>query len=691
MFIRSSRHVSPAAHASTRRRLTALTWALGAAAMAPGCLDDLTCRDTLNCHVDRSNDAGTPPDASVTQAPDATNGAATDTDGSSQVAADGSALSTTSVSVTASDAPIDSALSAASTPHDAFTSATSENTSTAIGDSRDLDATVETKDAAVDASAPASTSLQTSALTMSSSGSSAPPSIDGGEPIPTFGSGTTDSAALSTTTAATDSPSGDADASLPDDTALPTACGNGDLDLADVALPEQCDDGNRWDGDGCSSACGFERVFTGGGHTCAILSQGDVKCWGNNRQGQLGLGNDANRGTGGASDPGMGALLPTVDLGTGLHAANLALGGTHTCALLSNAQIRCWGGNSQGQLGIGNAVNRGDGKPSDLGMGDALPQINLGSGRSALGVDAGSSFTCALLDNHTVKCWGDNSFGQLGRTDDLTRDVGIETADMGNSLPTVDLGGGRSAVQIALGANFGCALLDSHDVKCWGDNGDGQLGQGDTQNRGQGLGAEAGLGDNLPPVNLGAGRFALDLAVGDTHVCVLLDNHDVKCWGSNGFGQLGQGDTMTRGAGLPGDPGMGDDLPPVNFGSARVAVALAAGARHTCALLDNHDVKCWGSNGFGRLGLGDTTNRGDGADGDPGMGDDLPSVNLGPARRPTQLSGGTTHTCAAFDDGAIKCWGENSFGQLGQGDTNSRGDGAEDDPGMGDDLPPVSL
>lgn len=249
----------------------------------------------------------------------------------------------------------------------------------------------------------------------------------------------------------------------------------------------------------------------------------------------------------------------------------------------------------------------------------------------------------------------------------------------------------RAARAIALGESFACALLDNHDVKCWGANGDGQLGQGDTQNRGLGLGAEAGLGDDLPPINLGAGRFALDVVAGDTHVCALLDNHDVKCWGDNGFGHLGQGDTMTRGAGLPGDPGMGDGLPKVNLGTGRAAVAVAAGARHTCALLDNHDVKCWGSNGFGRLGLGDTTNRGDGAQADPGMGDDLPAVDLGLGRQPTQVSCGTTHTCATFDDGAIKCWGENSFGQLGQGNTNSRGDGAEDDPGMGDNLLPISL
>jgi alpha-tubulin suppressor-like RCC1 family protein len=157
-------------------------------------------------------------------------------------------------------------------------------------------------------------------------------------------------------------------------------------------------------------------------------------------------------------------------------------------------------------------------------------------------------------------------------------------------------------------ASFACAVLDDGEVKCWGDNSAGELGLGDTTARGT---SAAQMGNSLPAVTVGAGRTAMDVTAGKDHACALLDTHDVKCWGANAVGQLGLGDTLSRGNKAAQ---MGAALPAVNLGAGRTAQAVTAGVTRTCALLDNGTVKCWGINAStgasGQLGLGDTINRG---------------------------------------------------------------------------------
>ena len=133
------------------------------------------------------------------------------------------------------------------------------------------------------------------------------------------------------------------------------------------------------------------------------------------------------------------------------------------------------------------------------------------------------------------------------------------------------------------------------------------------------------MGDNLPAVNLGTGRMAKAISVGDSHTCAVLDDDSVKCWGYNYNGQLGLGDKNTRGDDWNG---MGDNLPVVNLGTGCMAKAISAGGSHTCSVLDDGFVKCWGRN-EGRLGIGYLNNRGD----DPyEMGDKLPLVGFGTGR-----------------------------------------------------------
>jgi len=353
------------------------------------------------------------------------------------------------------------------------------------------------------------------------------------------------------------------------------------------------------------------QIALGGQHTCAILRGGAVKCWGANGEGELGVGDLLPRGGLAGS---MGAALPTVQLGAGRTAKQLALGDRHSCAILDNGSVKCWGRNDQGQLGLGDTRSRGGAAPD---TGDALPAINLGNGRTAKSITAGSRHTCAILDNDSLKCWGYNDAGQLGYGDRARR--GDRSGDM-QALPVVDLGLGRTARAIGAGERHTCALLDDQTVKCWGNAYYGQCGTGDTEDRGDnggemgialkaielgqnhkakaigvgfnytcvvldndelrcfgaGFDAQLGplpgnatswgwtlgqMGDALPSIDLGAGAKVTAVAAGDTHTCALLGD-EVKCFGKNAYGSLGQGDTTTRGK-VAGE--MGAALLPVRF------------------------------------------------------------------------------------------------------------------------------
>jgi alpha-tubulin suppressor-like RCC1 family protein len=142
----------------------------------------------------------------------------------------------------------------------------------------------------------------------------------------------------------------------------------------------------------------------------------------------------------------------------------------------------------------------------------------------------------------------------------------------------------------------------------------------------------------------------------------------MKCWGYNVYGQLGYGDTVQRG---DGDREMGDYLGFVDVNSG--VVSLSLGVYHTCAVLTDLTVKCWGYNGYGQLGQGDTTQRGDGSG---EMGASLSTIDVGSSVLVAEIATGSYHTCVLSTDGDIKCWGYNGYGQLGYGDTTQRGDGS---------------
>jgi alpha-tubulin suppressor-like RCC1 family protein len=456
-------------------------------------------------------------------------------------------------------------------------------------------------------------------------------------------------------------------------------------------------------------------VFAGTYGTCVITDRGQVKCWGQNLHGQLGLGDTVARGDGTSA---MGDGLPFVDLGEGQKAASLAVGEGAACAVLESGRIKCWGDAYQGALGYGDNVDRG-GTPGTLG--DNLPTVDLGS-RAGIPLTVKEmapvdyhSF-CAILadtgpDNSALKCWGSNNYCELGAG---TSQAGF--ADVpdttGDNLPWVDLGttkDGAKRKAIALAGSFQsmCALGDDGAVKCWGDNLAGQLGIGFTGAPRSCLPNEV---DNEGFVNLPSPAVAVGArgasSGGGAHACALLQSGMVSCWGENAAGQLGTGDTEDRLApssplafaegfvpaklvlggwhscaistderiqcwgrntdGQLGSPPAADRPAPgpdLVFRTAPVR-SIAAGDDHTCAILDSGAVKCWGRNGEGQLGVGDTTNRGDEPD---QMGDDLAAVDLGPGLTAIAVAAGSSHTCVVSSAGEVKCWGANDAGQLGIG------------------------
>ncbi len=393
-------------------------------------------------------------------------------------------------------------------------------------------------------------------------------------------------------------------------------------------------------------------IDAGDAFTCVILDDSAVKCFGLGADGQLGLGGTANVGDGvGVSVSAAAAIA----LGSGRTARAIATGSSHACALLDDYSVKCWGSGIYGRLGYGDTTSRGT---TSLSMGDSLAALEIGTGRSARMITAGAQHTCALLDNGSVKCWGRGASGQLGYGSTQTR--GDEPNEMGDSLAAIAFGSGQSARAISAGANHTCALLTNYTVKCWGDNSYGQLGQGNLTGIGDGVGTSVSASTS---VALGSGRTARAISAGDSHTCALLDNGSVKCWGAGANGRLGSGGADDLG---DGSGEMGDSLISVSLGAGRTALAISAGSSHTCALLDNYAVKCWGSGADGRLGYG---NQNDLGDNPSEMGDALSEVSLGSGRTARAIVAAGAHTCAILDNHTVKCWGNGGSGRRGSEST----------------------
>ena len=385
------------------------------------------------------------------------------------------------------------------------------------------------------------------------------------------------------------------------------------------------------------------QIVSGSYHNCVRYSDGSVKCWGLNSSGQLGLGDTLIRGD--AVNEG-GGFLPFVNLGTGRTAKLLAAGYTHTCAILDNDTVKCWGANGSGQLGLGDVTVRGTTAAS---MGDGLPIVSLGAGRTAKKIVAGSIHTCAILDNDTLKCWGSNAQGQLGQGNITNK--GNTAGSMGDSLVPISLGTLKTALEISAGLDHTCVILNDNNLKCFGRNDRGQLGKDSTASIGNAAGQ---MGDSLTNINLGAGRTAVAISSGYSLTCALLDNGLVKCWGRNQSGQLGlDSNVLSKGTAA------GDMASLVGISLGFIPTKISASRQRSCAM-NATTMKCWGLNTSGQLLIGNTTAMGDNA----GEMAALANINLGTGIVAANISSGWYGSCVITTNKRIKCFGSAVNGYL---------------------------
>lgn len=255
-------------------------------------------------------------------------------------------------------------------------------------------------------------------------------------------------------------------------------------------------------GDVTNLTSGVAGVSVGQFHTCAVTTAGGVKCWGKNDYGQLGDSSTTNR------------ALPTDVVGLQAGVASVSAGYLHTCAVLTSGGAKCWGANATGQLGDNTTTQR-------------LTPVSVYSASNYSSISVGRSHACALTTAGQVKCWGSNVYGQLGVNNTVSTSLTPMTILFGYSPPP-------SVLSISANMDHVCLVTATGAAKCWGRNDNGQLGDNSTINRGR-------------PVDVvGLTSGVATVAAGGFHSCAMTTEGGLKCWGQGGAGQLGDGGTVDR-------------------------------------------------------------------------------------------------------------------------------------------------
>lgn len=331
-------------------------------------------------------------------------------------------------------------------------------------------------------------------------------------------------------------------------------------------------------------------LSAGGMHTCALLRDQSVRCWGSNHMGQL--GNESVREISTIPVPVMGIFdIKAISAGYGI-----------TCVIVSDGKVKCFGFDLTRSASDIKTIDIKD-MPKLFSRPVEVKDIS-----NAVAVAAGWEHVCVVLSNGRVKCWGGNSEGQLG---DGT--VNIQTTP-------VEVKGISDAVAITTGIAHTCAVLSNGTVKCWGTDSFG------------GKGKIYGF-NSLTPVEIMGISDAMSVAAGRNHTCALLSEGTVKCWGSNVLGQLGSTRAFISAA-------------PLKVSGISNAVGISAGLFHTCTLHSDGTVKCWGYKYKESEGVSPTPF----------------TIEISNA---IAITSGGSHSCAYLSDNTVKCWGGNEVGQLG--------------------------
>ena len=360
-------------------------------------------------------------------------------------------------------------------------------------------------------------------------------------------------------------------------------------------------------------------------HVCAFASDSKLYCWGRNHKGQLGNGSTVD-----SSKP---VAVNTTGVLAGKTIKQISSGAYHTCVIASDDKVYCWGENSDGRLGNNSTANSS--VPVAVNMSGVL------AGKTIKQISSGHYHTCALASDDKVYCWGNNDDGGLGNGSTSTSLVPV-------AVNTTGVLAGKTIKYLSAGPAYHTCVIASDDkVYCWGKNKNGELGNGSI------------IDSNVPvAVNMSgvlAGKTIKQMSVGSYNTCVIASDDKVYCWGSNGYGQLGNNSTT-------------DSSIPVAVNTTGVLAGktikqILSGHYRTCAITSDDKMHCWGNSMGGALGNGST------ADSHIPVSVNMTGVLAGKVVR--RISIGAFHTCVDATDNKIYCWGSNNYGQLGNNSTTN--------------------
>jgi alpha-tubulin suppressor-like RCC1 family protein len=352
----------------------------------------------------------------------------------------------------------------------------------------------------------------------------------------------------------------------------------------------------------------FVALVAGFNHTCGLVSDGGLYCWGRNDSGQLGIGSSDK-----VAHP--KPVLVSGELKVALISAN----GDHTCALTATGVAYCWGENKFGQLGNGTLV-------------PGLSPVPVSGGLKFKTLSAGATHTCGVTISGTAYCWGGNWHGQLG----IGTMDGQERNPCCHTSP-VPVAGRLSFWSVQAGGIHTCGLTFDGHAWCWGNHKNfGQLGTGDVD-----------LRDRPAPVQV-AGNFKFGSISVGIPSCGIISDGTAYCWGGGPVPELGIKSSVER-----------LDRPVAVPGKLKFA-QIASGAFFACGIASEGFVYCWGYNHYGQLGNGSTESV------------DTAQLVSQELRFKVVTTGGNEfsgHACGITTDGEVLCWGDNRWGQVGNGST----------------------
>jgi len=365
-----------------------------------------------------------------------------------------------------------------------------------------------------------------------------------------------------------------------------------------------------------SQLSGGDGTQFGYGFTCGV-APGGAFCWGSAYFGRLGVPEDA-RITGCPNNP---CEWSPVLVRGGHKFTQLSAGDIHACAVDDAGAVWCWGYNNNGQLGDGTTTNR----DSPVKIVGATGSLTFDQ------VAAGALHSCARTTQNAVWCWGYNASGQVGNNTTAQQTTPVQVLNTGT--------GPLDFKTIAAGGFNTCGINASGVAYCWGEAGNGANGDNDATNDNLTPGAVSGPTAGAVTYKTAPGSIDVSHFAGAGTACAIESSSALYCWGYNGSGQQGNGNTTTQ-------------LIPLQAGGGLKYTSVTLGTFHGCGVADDTTTRCWGDNGYGQLGDGTTTSR-----------------NMQGLVTTTEtfvrVTAGYLHSCGLRANGQAFCWGYNSSGQLG--------------------------